>query len=108
MTAKSAKATPAKSAKAAPAPAEATSTVQTEAKPKLVEVVAAKAFLGPNGWVQKGQKAQVTPDRKKDLARNGLIEGAAADGAGGSAAQTSAPLDAPGQTSRRLNVGAQA
>lgn len=67
---------------------------QTATKPKLVEVVAAKAFLGANGWVQKGEKAEVTPDRKKDLARNGLIEGATAE----------APEGSRAQTSRRLNV----
>lgn len=85
-------------------PEKAADTARPDAKSKLVSVVAAKAFLGPDGWVQIGQKADVTPERKRDLARNGLIEGANRD-ADDDGGQTSTPVDAPRQTRRRLHVG---
>lgn len=84
------------------ADAAATEEDKNDPKPKLVEVIAKKAFLGPNGWVQIGEKPKVTPDRKRELARNGLIEGPASDREAG---QTSTPLGAARDSSRRLTVG---
>lgn len=85
-----------KPAAKAPAPDAETSGTQTE---KLVEVVAAKAFLDPTGWVQPGQKVSVTPGRKRDLARNGLIEGA-------DASSTAPPLGSGPDRKQKLHVTA--
>lgn len=79
-----------------------------EPKPKTVEVTAAKAFLGPKGWVQVGDKIDVTETRKRELARNGLIEGSAPEVSDGSTGQTSTPLGGARQQSRKLTVGGNA
>ncbi len=80
-------------------------TPAAEPKVKTVQVVAAKAFLGPHGWVQPGDKIDVTETRKRDLARNGLIEGSAPETDNGDAGQTSTPLGQARQQSRKLTVG---
>lgn len=74
------------------------------AKPREVTVEAAKAFLGPTGWVQPGAKIKVTPGRRDDLARNGLIKGSAAGGG----ALDSQPLGSGSTRTRKLTVGAGA
>lgn len=63
---------------------------------KTVTVTARKAFSGPEGWVQRGQKIKVSPQRKADLARNGLLDG--------SAAQKGDDVAKPRARSRRLAV----
>lgn len=78
-------------ASVAEAPAEAEAP-----KTDLVEVTAKKAFLDPTGWVQPGQRVDVTPSRKADLARNGLIEGSEAE-------KGADPAEAK-DTTRKLNV----
>lgn len=66
----------------APAPGNEVETgAAVEAAPtELVTVVAAKAFMSAGKWTQPGDEIEVTPDRAKDLARNGLIEGSQAEG----------------------------
>lgn len=83
-------------------------TPAAEPKVKTIEVVAAKAFLGPTGWVQPGDTMDVTETRKRELARNGLIGGSAPEVQGADEGQTATPLGETQQRSRKLTVGGSA
>ena len=83
--------------------ADATDAVSAApAAEKMFTVVAAKAFLGPDGWVQPGDETEVTAARKRDLARNGLLQGE--DGEN----EDVRPLGEPRDTTRKLHVSGSA
>jgi len=80
-----------------PAPEE-TDAAPTAPVENLIAVVAAKAFLGPTGWVQPGETTHVTAARKQDLARNGLLQGETASN------DDAVPLGETRDTTRNLTV----
>lgn len=91
---------------AAAAPKPEPAPEETDAAPAapaedLITVVAAKAFLGPTGWVQPGETTHVTATRKQELARNGLLQGE-------DATNDAVPLGETRDTIRNLTVSSAA